>query len=132
MCYGKLLFGHYCFQLLFVYKTLSQVSFNLFFLEDKRLSSKFLRKWGWFQGYNKRFPSKIKLLKTDTPCCRWNSTDNNSLNMSHSLENPFTFYLAKEITRKLIFSTNDKLSQNLTEKQIMLSKATINWSFSDI
>ena len=39
----------------FVYKTVSQISFKLFCSGDKRLLSKFLRKWGWFQGHNERF-----------------------------------------------------------------------------
>ena len=28
--------------------------------------------------------------------------------------------------------TNSELSQNLTEKEIMLSKTTVNWLFNDI
>ena len=39
----------------FVYKTVSQISFKLFFSGDKRLLSDFLREWGWFQGHNERF-----------------------------------------------------------------------------
>ena len=30
------------------------------------------------------------------------------------------------------FNANSELSQNRTEKQIMLSKTTINWLFNDI
>ena len=48
------------------------------------------------------------------------------------MENPCTFLLAKEKTWKRIFNTNSELSQNRTEKQIMLSKTTINWLFNDI
>ena len=48
------------------------------------------------------------------------------------MENPCTFLLAKEKTWKHIFNTNSELSQNRTEKQIMLSKTTINWLFNDI
>ena len=47
------------------------------------------------------------------------------------MENRCTFLLAKEQTWKRIFNTNSELSQNRTEKQIMLSKTTINWLFSD-
>ena len=47
-----------------------------------------------------------------------------------SLENPWTFLLAKEKT--CIFNTNSELLQNRTEKQIMPSKTTINWLFNDI
>ena len=52
---GKRLFWHYCLQLFFVHKSVSQMSFNLFCLGDKSLLSEFLRKWGLFQGHNKRF-----------------------------------------------------------------------------
>ena len=45
---------------------------------------------------------------------------------------PFTFLLAKEKTWKSIFNTNSELSQNRTEKQIMLFKATVNWLFNNI
>ena len=53
----------------FLYKTVSQISFKLSFISfclgDQRLLSKFLRKWDWFQGHNERFPSwlKIKISK---------------------------------------------------------------------
>ena len=42
--WGKRLFYHYCLQLPFVYKTVSQISFNLFCSGNKRLLSEFLRK----------------------------------------------------------------------------------------
>ena len=57
--FRKHLFWHYRLQLYFVYKTVSQISFNLFWSGDKRLSSEFLRKWGWFHGRNKRFPKYL-------------------------------------------------------------------------
>ena len=47
-------------------------------------------------------------------------------------ENPCIFLLAKEKTSKRVFSTNSELSQNRTEKQIMLLKATVNCLFNDI
>ena len=75
---------------------------------------------------------KIKILKTETPFCRWKSSDNNDFNIFLSLENPYTFLLVKEKTWRHIFNTNSELLQNGTEKQIMPSKATINWLFSDI
>ena len=31
-----------------------------------------------------------------------------------------------------MFNTNSELSQNHTEKQIMLFKTTVNWLFNDI
>ena len=39
-----------------------------------------------------------------------------------SMENPCTFLLVKEKTWKGIFNTSSELSQNRTEKQIMLLK----------
>ena len=48
-----------------------------------------------------------------------------------SLENPCTFLLPKEKTRKGIFNTNSELSQNRAKKQVMLSQTTINWLFND-
>ena len=131
---GKRLSWHYFIQLSFVHKTVSQISFNLFCSRDKRLLSEFLRKWGWYQGHNERFPKyvgkKLKFQKTETQFYRWRSTDNNDINIFLSLENPCTFLLAKEKTFKRIFNTNSELSQNRTE--IMLSKTTINWLFNDI
>ena len=49
-----------------------------------------------------------------------------------SLKNTCTFLLAKENSWKSIFNTNSELSQNRTEKQIMLLKTTVNWLFNDI
>ena len=115
---------------------MSQISFKLFCSGDKRLLSEFLRKWGWFQVHNERFPKylgwKLKFQKTETCFCRWKSTDNNDINIFLSLENPCTFLLAKEKTWKRIFNTNNELSQNPTEKQIMPFKTTVNWLFTDI
>ena len=48
------------------------------------------------------------------------------------MENPCTFLLAKEKTWKRIFNTNSELSQNRTEKQIMLFKTTVNCLFYDV
>ena len=56
---GKRLFWHYYLQLSFVYKTVSQIFFELFCSLDKKLLSEFLRKWGWFQGHNERFPKYL-------------------------------------------------------------------------
>ena len=56
---GKRLFWHYRLQLSFVYKTVPQISFDLFWLGDKRLLSEFLTKWGWFHGHNERFPKYL-------------------------------------------------------------------------
>ena len=64
---GKRLFWYYSLQLSFVYKTVSQISFNLFWSGDKTLLSEFLRKWGWFHEPNERSPKylllKIKISK---------------------------------------------------------------------
>ena len=70
----KRLFWHYRFQLSFIYKSVCQISFNLFWSGERRLLSKFLRKWGWFRGHNERFPKylgwKLKFQKTETTFCR--------------------------------------------------------------
>ena len=100
--------------------------FNLLCSRDKRLLAEFLRKWGWFQRHNERFP------KTETGFYRWRSTDNNDIKIFLSLENPCTFLLPKEKTWKRIFNTNSELSQARTGKQIMIFKTTINWLFNDI
>ena len=42
-----------------VYKTLSQISFNLFYSGDKTLLPELLRKWGWFHGHNEPFPKYL-------------------------------------------------------------------------
>ena len=52
----KCLFWH-CLQLSFAYKTLSQISFNLFCSGDNRFLSELLRKSGWLQGHNEHFPN---------------------------------------------------------------------------
>ena len=70
--------------------------------------------------------------KGETRFCRWKCTDKNDINIFLPLENLSTFLLAKEKTWKSIFSTNSELSQNPTEKQIVLSKTTINWLFNGI
>ena len=49
-----------------------------------------------------------------------------------SLEKPCTFLLTKEKTWKCILNTNSELLQNLTEKQVMPSKITINRLLGDI
>ena len=57
--FGKRSFWYYYLQLSFVYKTVSQISFKLFCLGDKRLLSEFLRKWAWFKGHTERFPKYL-------------------------------------------------------------------------
>ena len=76
--------------------------------------------------------SWLKIKKTETMFCRWKSTDSNIINIFLSLENPCTFLLAKEKTRKCISNTDNELSQNCTEKQIIPFKTTVNWLFNDI
>ena len=49
-----------------------------------------------------------------------------------SLENPCSFLLAKEKTWKCVFNTNSEILQNLTEKQIIPFKTTVNRLFNDI
>ena len=70
--------------------------------------------------------SQISCQKTETRFCRWKSTDND-INIFLSLENT-----EKKKTWKRIFTTNSELSQNRTQKQIILFKTIINWLFNDI
>ena len=56
---GKKFFWHYYLPLFFVYKSMPQISFKLICSGDKRFLSEFLRKWGWFQGHNERFPKDL-------------------------------------------------------------------------
>ena len=107
---GKRLFCHYRLRLSLVYKTLSQISFNLFCSGDKRLLSEFLRKWDWLHGHNERFTSipwlkirKKKFQKTETRFCRWKCSGYNNTSIFLSLENPCAFSLAKEKTWKRMF-----------------------------
>ena len=72
---------------------------------------------------------KIKISKN---FWRWKSNDYSNINIFLSQENPCTFWLAKEKTWKYVFNTNSELPQNRTEKQIMPSKTTVNWLFTDI
>ena len=124
VCLGKRLFWHYYLQLSFFHKIVSEMSFNLFCLGDKRLLSEFLREWDWFQGHNERFPKypgwKLKIEKTEARFCRWENTDNNDINISLSLQNPCTFFLVKEntwkrsywIIAKLHWKTNYAIQNN--------------------
>ena len=110
----------------------SQMSFNLFCLGDKTLLSEFLRKWGRIQGHNNISPNILAKNQNFPRFCRWKSTDNNNINIFLSLENPCTFLLGKEKTSKRIFNIDSELLQNRTEKQIKLSKTTINFLFNNI
>ena len=97
---GKHLSWHYHLQLSFVYKTMSQISYNLFCSGDKRLLSEFLRKWGWFHRHNEHFPKyigwKLKFQKTETQFCRWKSTDYDNIMIPLSLESLVPFWLRKK------------------------------------
>ena len=64
--------------------------------------------------------------------CRWKSNDNSDINIFMLLKNHCNFLLEKEKTWRRIFNANSELSQNRTEKQIMLFKTTVNWLFNDI
>ena len=69
--------------------------------------------------FRERFPTflgkKSKFQKTETRFYRWESSDNNGMNIFLSLENCCIFLLVKEKTWKLIFNTNSELLQNRTE-----------------
>ena len=101
-----------------------EISKNIFFYRTPLVAAS-----GTFP---KHLGKKLKFQKTETPFCRWKSTDNNDINILLSLENPCTFLLAKEKTWKCVFNTNSELSQNRTEKQIMPFKTTVNWLFNNI
>ena len=65
--WGNVYFGIICLHFSFLYKTVSQISFNFLCLGDKRLLSEFLGKWGWFQWHNEGFAKylgeKLKFQK---------------------------------------------------------------------
>ena len=120
---GKCLFWHYCLQLSFVFKTLSQIPFNLFCLGDKRVltgkrllsgSEMMISETKWTQ-IPQIFWLKIKIKETETQFCRWKSNNNNNIKIFLSLENPCAFLLVKEKTWKCIFN---ELSQNCTESYL--------------
>ena len=112
---GKRLFLHYCIQLFFFYKIVSQISFNLFCSGDKSLSSELLRKRGWFQGQNERFSRylgwKLKFQKTETQFCRWKSTDNNDINIFLLLESSCTFFACDRKDLKILIANCCKIVQ---------------------
>ena len=131
---GNPLFWHCYLQLSFVYKTVSQISFKLFCLGDKRLLSEFLRKWGWFQGHSERFLN-ILAKNSNFKKLRHSFVDETALITTTLISSCHWKSLVpctKETTWKRIFNTNSKLQQNRTEKQIMPSKTTLNWLFNDI
>ena len=90
---GKRLFWHFCLQLSFVYKIMSQISFNLFCSRNKKLLSEFLRKWCWFHEYNERFP---KFQKTETRFYRWKSNITTTLISSCHRKILVLFYFRKK------------------------------------
>ena len=118
--FGKRLFVHYYLQLSFVYKTVSQISFKLFFFPE--IKGFYLSSLGYEVDFRDiwTFPLiswlKIKLSKTEKCFCRWKGTDNNEINIFLSLENPCTFLFAKEKTWKRIFNTNSELSHKIVQK----------------
>ena len=79
---------------------------------------------------------KIKISKNWDTALRHSFVDKRTLITTTliflPLENPCTFLLVKEKTWKWIFNINHELSQNRTEKQIMLFKTTVNCLFNDI
>ena len=140
-CTSLGIFGETCILALSssaVFRLQKRVSYFFYLLcsGDKMPLPEFLRKWGWFHEHNERFPKylsqKLKFQKTETKFCGWKSSDYNNINIFLSLENPFAFLLAKGKTRRRVFNTNSKLSQNRTEKEIMPFKTIVNLLFTDI
>ena len=111
---GKRLFWHYCLQLSFVYKTMSQISFNLFCSGDKKFYQSSLG--------NKVDLKDIKNVFRNIFAKNWNSkklkhgfVDERAMmtykiNKFLSLEKPCNFLLAKEKAWKRIVSTDSELS----------------------
>ena len=96
---GKPLFWHYYLQLSFVYKTVSQTSFKLFCLGDKRLLSEFLGNEVDFRDIMNIFANilaKNQNFKKLRQFCRLKSLDNNDINIFLSLENSLPFCLQKK------------------------------------
>ena len=110
------LYWHYRLQLFFVYKPMSQISFKLFSLGEKRLLWEFLGNWIDFRDIMNVslniLAKKLKSQKTETLLCRWKSNDYNNINYFLSLGNPCTFLLVKEKTRKRTKKTNYAIQNN--------------------
>ena len=92
-------------------------------------------KWDWShahgEGFHKNLSSKSKFKKTETRFCRWKSNECNNINIFMSRK-PLYLFACKRKDLKTHFNTNYELSPNLTEKQFMSSKATLNWVFNDM
>ena len=105
--------------------------FNLFAREIKSFYQSYFGNEIDFRDIMNVFPNilakKLKFQKLEARFCRWKSRDNNGINIFLLLEKPCSFLLAKEKIWKPIFKTNSELLQIRTKKQIMPSKATINW-----
>ena len=128
-------FGICLFQLSFVYKTVSQISLNLFCSGDKRLLSEFFPKWGWFHEHNERFPNilaKIKFSKTETCFCRWKSNDYNKNDYSCHWKTLVPFCMRKKRPENAFLTLTVDYHKIVKKKQIMPFKTTVNWLFSDI
>ena len=89
------------------------------FRDIMNVSPNILAKSRNFQKLRHGFVDEIALKKND-------------IDMFLLLKNVCIFLLAKEKTCKRIFNTNSELSQNHTEKQIMVSDTKINWFFNDL
>ena len=125
-------------QLSFVYKTMSQISFNLFRSGDEMLLSDFMRKWSWFHGHDVRFPknlrSKLKLPKTDAWFVDEKKITQNNYNETDiflSLEKSRTFLLAKEKTWKRILTLTVNRCKIMQKKKVYYifksNKRVLHW-----
>ena len=123
--FGEMFILAFCLQLSFVFKTLSQIPFNLLCSGDKRVlpgkrllsgSEMMISETKWTQ-IPQIFWLKIKIKETETQFCRWKSNNNNNIKIFLSLENPCAFLLVKEKTWKCIFN---ELSQNCTESYLLV------------
>ena len=115
---------------------MSQISFNLFFLEDKRLLSEFFRKCNWFHGHHECLPKylgwKLNFKKLRHGFVDKRATITTKVTSACHWETLAAFWLQKKRPEKAFFNTNSGLSQVRTEKQIMSFKTTLNRLFNDI
>ena len=92
----------------------------------------FLKKSGWFQGHNGRFPKylhyKLKFQKIETGFCWSKALITMTLISSRHWKTLVLFFLIKKRPKSMILT----LIVNCTEKQIMSPKTAINWLFNDI
>ena len=104
-------FGIIIFSCLSSTKACLRFLLNCFIREIKGFYQTFLGNEVDFRDIMNISSNKIKISKNWYTSCRWKSTDNNDINILLSLENPWTFLLAKEKTWKCIIVNYRKIVQ---------------------